>query len=37
MELFNSKIKKFLILSQKIAFLMFLEMKRCTFQPKLKK
>ena len=31
MELSDSKIKKFLIFSQKKAFLMFLEMEPCTF------
>ena len=37
MELFDSKIKKFLIFSQKKAFLIFPEMEPCTFQPKLEK
>ena len=37
MELSDSKIKKYLIFSQKKAFLIFPEMEPCTFQPKLKK
>ena len=37
MELSDSKIKNFLIFSQKKAFLEFLEMVLCTFRPKLKK
>ena len=37
MELSNSKIKIFIIFSQKKAFLIFLEMEPCTFQPKLQK
>ena len=37
MELFGSNIKKILIFSQKNkAFLIFLEMEPCTFQPKQK-
>ena len=37
MELCSSNTKKFLIFSQKKAFLKFLEMKPCTFQSKLEK
>ena len=37
MELCDSKIKKIFIFSQKEAFLIFLEMEPCTFQPMLKK
>ena len=37
MELSSSNIKKILILSQKKAFLIFLETKPCTFHPKLEK
>ena len=37
MELSSSNIKKILIFSQTKAFLIFPEMKHCTFQPKLKK
>ena len=37
MELSNSKIKKFLIFSQKKSFLIFPEMEPCTFQLKLEK
>ena len=37
MELSGSKIKKFLVFSQKKAFLIFLEIEPCTFQPKLEK
>ena len=37
MELFNSKIKKFLIFSQNKAFLIIPEIEPCTFQSKLEK
>ena len=37
MELFSSNVKKILIFSQKKAFPIFLQMKPCTFYPKLKK
>ena len=37
MELSSSNIKKVPIFSQNKAFLIFPEMKPCTFQPKIKK
>ena len=37
MELSDSKIKKFLIFSQKKALLIFLEIEPCSFQPKIEK
>ena len=37
MEFSNSKLKKFPIFSQKLAFLIFLEMKPSTFKPKKQK
>ena len=37
MEFSNSKLKKFPIFSQKLAFLIFLEMEPSTFKPKKQK
>ena len=37
MELSDSKIKKLFMFSQKKAFLIFLGVEPCTFQPKLEK